>query len=222
MLVQLFEHSTSSYVRAGPRVVLQVLPMTMTPPGVRGGAPSRADLTRCPGHLGCRSAAGDGGTRHDAGRRGAAFGRGTRPSLCAPVTATPAPPRAVAGRAGSRRPPRHRSTTVKSAVLKHSIWRLFGINLESQWPARVRARREPGGGTEAPGLKSQNWRLAFQKRHSARRARFVHAHARVAGLALTTLNSALDRRWGRRRRQRSQHSHRGRLEPSCTLAAREL
>jgi hypothetical protein len=46
MFVQLFEHSTSSYVRAGPRVVLQVLPMTMTPPGVRGGAPSRADLTR--------------------------------------------------------------------------------------------------------------------------------------------------------------------------------
>jgi len=53
MLVQLFEHSTSSHVRAGPRVVLQVLPMT--PPEVRGGAPSRADLTRCPGHLGCRS-----------------------------------------------------------------------------------------------------------------------------------------------------------------------
>ena len=122
MLVQLFEHSTSAHVRAGPRVVLQVLPMT--PPGVRGGAPSRADLTRCPGHRGCRSAAGDGGTRHDAGRRGAAFGRGARPSLCAPVTATPAPPRAVAGRAGSRRPPEHDG----QKVLKHGfgdIWDIF-------------------------------------------------------------------------------------------------
>jgi hypothetical protein len=83
MLVQLFEHSTSSYVRAGPRVVLQVLPMTMTPPGVRGGAPSRADLTRgVPGTWGAgpRRETGVRDTTRAGGapRSGAARGR-----LCA-------------------------------------------------------------------------------------------------------------------------------------------
>ena len=84
MLVQLFEHSTSSYVRAGPRVVLQVLPMTMTPPGVRGGAPSRADLTRgVPGTWGAGRPV-RGGRRGYATRRGPAGRRvrcGARPSL---------------------------------------------------------------------------------------------------------------------------------------------
>jgi hypothetical protein len=83
MLVQLFEHSTSSYVRAGPRVVLQVLPMTMTLPGVRGGAPSRADLTRgVPGTWGAgpRRETGVRDTTRAGGapRSGAARGR-----LCA-------------------------------------------------------------------------------------------------------------------------------------------
>ena len=84
MLVQLFEHSTSSYVRAGPRVVLQVLPMTMTPPGVRGGAPSRADLTPgVPGTWGAGPRREETGVRDTTRAGGAPRSAAARGRLCA-------------------------------------------------------------------------------------------------------------------------------------------
>lgn len=160
---------------------------------------------------------GGAGTRHDAGRRGAAFGAARARRLARRrVTATPGPPPCECGAGGGARAGDHDRR--QKPVLKTWISRLFGICLRKATPARVRSTRARAG-TE----RSQVTRLATPSRSGTpRHAPFVHAHARVAGLALTTLNSALDRRWGRRRRQRPRHSHRGRFEPSCALSAREL
>ena len=69
-------------------------------------------------------------------------------------------------------------------------------------------------GSSAANAAAGSHRTAHASRSASGtpRARFVHAHARVAGLALTILNSALDRRWRMRRRQWPRHSDRGRLE----------
>ena len=76
------------------------------------------------------------------------------------------------------------------------------------------ARRGRRSGSSAANAAAGSHRTAHASRSASGtpRSRFVHAHARVAGLALTILNSALDRRWRRRRRQWPRHSDRGRLE----------
>jgi hypothetical protein len=139
-------------------------------------------LTRCPGHRGCAGPRrDDGGTRHDAGRRGATFGAARARRLCAPegdrdpLRSDPRP-LAVRNVAGARGRGQATTRPASKTGVKTWISRLFEISLRKATPARVRSTRARAGTERSQRHKTGDRRAA--------RASYMHMHVSQDSLSL--------------------------------------